>query len=220
MENRDIQQVPDSKKPKKTALIGGVVAAAIVVVAGAGFWTWHEQPSFCGAICHTPMDPYLATYEAEPVDGAMDKYGEAVDGSTMLAAVHRVKAGATCLDCHEPTLTQQIVEGVAWATGDYVAVENHTYGVVIPERSTSQLTEASGESYEEFCLNDACHELISCESFAETTSRLEYSYHDQSDTPHGDIAECGDCHKAHTESVVICTKCHLDAEVPEGWARA
>lgn len=52
------------KRPKKAPVIIGVVAA-IVVVAGAGMWVWHEQPIFCGAICHVPMDPYLETYEAE-----------------------------------------------------------------------------------------------------------------------------------------------------------
>ena len=40
-----------------TAVVVAVVAA-ILVVAGVGMWVWHEQPSFCGAICHTPMDNY------------------------------------------------------------------------------------------------------------------------------------------------------------------
>lgn len=47
-----------SKRGKMTAII----VAAVIVIAGFGFWTWHEQPSFCGAICHTPMDAYADTY--------------------------------------------------------------------------------------------------------------------------------------------------------------
>ena len=43
------------KKKKKWPIVVGVVVA-VLVVAGAGFWVWHEQPSFCNAICHTPMD--------------------------------------------------------------------------------------------------------------------------------------------------------------------
>lgn len=42
------------------------VVAVVAAVAGGGFWVWHEQPSFCNAICHTPMDPYLAAFEQEP----------------------------------------------------------------------------------------------------------------------------------------------------------
>ena len=34
------------KKKKKWPIVVGVVVA-VLVVAGAGFWVWHEQPSFC-----------------------------------------------------------------------------------------------------------------------------------------------------------------------------
>ena len=54
-----IESTPSGPAPKRkrarAAIIAGVTAA-IIIVAGAGFWVWHEQPSFCGAICHTPMD--------------------------------------------------------------------------------------------------------------------------------------------------------------------
>ena len=30
------------------------VVAAVVIVAGAGFWVWHEQPSFCNAVVPQP----------------------------------------------------------------------------------------------------------------------------------------------------------------------
>ena len=97
------------KKRKKWPVVVGVVVA-VLVVAGAGFFVWHEQPSFCNAICHTPMDPYLPTYEAEPGQAAVDKWGNDVeDASGMMAAVHRVSkdqggAEATCMSCHVPTI--------------------------------------------------------------------------------------------------------------------
>ena len=63
---------PSVKRNKrKLAGIIGVVAA-VVVVAGAGYMVWHDQPSFCNAICHTPMDGYLTTYEATPGESATD----------------------------------------------------------------------------------------------------------------------------------------------------
>lgn len=110
------------KRPKKAPVIIGVVAA-IVVVAGAGLWVWHEQPSFCGAICHVPMDPYLETYEAEPGQAGTDKWGnEVTDAAAMTAAYHRAEADSSCLDCHTPVLSEQISEGINWVSGNYEVV--------------------------------------------------------------------------------------------------
>lgn len=207
---------PSAKKPRKLGITIGVVAA-IAIAASVGGWIWHESPSFCGAICHTPMDPYLATYEEEPIKGATDKYGNTVDGSTMFAAVHRVSGETTCLDCHEPTLSQQIGEGISWITGSYEVTENEAYGVVIDERSLTDLASASGKTAEQFCLNDSCHADTTTDDLAELTSYMKRNVHDQSEAPHGKNAECGDCHKAHTQSVVTCTQCHADSTVPSGW---
>ena len=71
------------KKKKKWPIVVGVVVA-VLVVAGAGFWVWHEQPSFCNAICHTPMDAYLPTYEAEPGQAATDVWGNEVESTPEL----------------------------------------------------------------------------------------------------------------------------------------
>ena len=75
------------KKRKKWPVVVGVVVA-VLVVAGAGFFVWHEQPSFCNAICHTPMDAYLPTYEAEVDQAGIDKWGNEVTNSrAMMAAL-------------------------------------------------------------------------------------------------------------------------------------
>lgn len=198
------------KKGRKKLGIALGVVAAVFAVAGAGMWVWHEQPSFCNAFCHDPMDPYLATYEAEPVEGVTDRLGNTVDGSTMLAAVHRAEGETSCLDCHVPTVSQQVSEVGAWVSGSYESP--------LEERSLSELTAPSGKSYETFCLNEACHELLSVDGLGKMTSNMSRNVHDTSDAPHASrVFECSECHKAHTQSVVICSQCHDDADVPEGW---
>ena len=123
------------KKKKKWPIVVGVVVA-VLVVAGAGFWVWHEQPSFCNAICHTPMDAYLPTYEAEPGQAATDVWGnEVANASGMMAAVHRAQNGTTCLGCHVPTLSEQIGEGMSWITGSYEVLNTQTGQQVVPEKS-------------------------------------------------------------------------------------
>lgn len=193
-----------SPKRKKTAIVVSVVAA-IVVVAGAGFFVWHEQPSFCNAICHTPMDPYLPTYEAELGSPATDKWGNEVsDASGMLAAVHRAE-GKNCLDCHVPTISEQVTEGIGWVSGSYYAP--------LWERSTTELVAARGlEDPDQFCLNESCHNMTR-EELVASTEDLEFNPHVEQ---HG-TTECSDCHKAHRASVLVCSQCHDEAEIPAGW---
>ncbi|MEG0621206.1 MAG: salivary glue protein Sgs-3, partial [Raoultibacter sp.] len=49
----DVTEAAAKKKGKKWPIVVGVVVA-VLVVAGIGGFIWHEQPSFCSAICHTP----------------------------------------------------------------------------------------------------------------------------------------------------------------------
>ena len=153
---------PAAKRPRRGAIVGGVIAA-VVVVAGIGAFVWHEQPSFCNAICHTPMDGYLETYEAEPGQAATDKWGNQVaDASGMLSAAHRTNSSnATCLSCHQPVISEQVSEGLSWASGNYtlMATDGNPAGE-LTERSTSQLTEARGVAGDEFCLNKDCHNPV------------------------------------------------------------
>ena len=133
------------KKKKKWPIVVGVVVA-VLVVAGAGFWVWHEQPSFCNAICHTPMDAYLPTYESEINQPGVDKWGNEVSNSNaMLAPLHRAAAdNATCLTCHVPTLSEQIGEGMSWITGSYEVLNTQTGQQVVPEKSLEDLVAARG----------------------------------------------------------------------------
>lgn len=204
IENKENAKENPSSKKHKAGIIAGVVVA-IVVVAGVGFFVWHEQPSFCDAICHTPMDGYLDTLEATPGEPAVDKWGNEVsDASAMPASVHG-QDGKVCLDCHTPVLEEQVTEGLHWITGDYTAP--------LQERTLDDLVAArDGVASTEFCLNESCHDLT-LDELEEKTSDMEFNPHvDQ----HGELV-CSDCHKAHRASVMMCTACHDDAEVPEGW---
>ena len=167
----------DRKRTKRLIALG--VAAAVVVTAGAGFWVWHEQPSFCNAICHTPMDPYVEDYYA--------------DDATLLATSHRV-VGVSCLDCHVPTLSEQLAEGVTWVAGGYA--------LPLEQRQFDNA----------FCMNGSCHD-IGQDSLAQITAQREYNPHSNY---HEELA-CGTCHKSHTASVMQCAQCHSDADVPAGW---
>ena len=213
-----------SRKRHKKAPIAIGVVAVVAVVAGAGFYVWHEQPSFCNAICHTPMDPILHTYEAEPGQASTDKWGnEVADASGMLASVHRVAGNETgstiaCVTCHTPVISEQITEGMQWIAGSYDTVSNDTYGSVVEEKNLTQLTEARGGSEEQFCLKSGCHvnadgSTMTRDDLVAATSQYTRNPHLQQ---HGETT-CSDCHKAHRASVNMCSECHADAPIPQGW---
>lgn len=229
------QDGSQGKKPgskKRLPIVIGVVVAVLVVAVGGGL-AWHEQPSFCGAICHTPMNGYLETYEAEPGQAATDKWGnEVADASGMMAAVHR-KAGEesgtpiTCLSCHEPTLSEQLTEGLHWVTGSYNVSQTLNETFVPEERDGEQLTEARGTDAESFCLKSGCH--VNDDGSVMTKEDLEKKTADKygkrnphatdSSLPSNHTAKlaCTDCHKAHRASVMGCSQCHSDATIPDGW---
>ena len=206
---REEASQPATKRPmekrKRLGISLGCIAV-VLVVAGAGFMVWHEQPSFCNAICHDPMDPYLPTFEATPGQPATDKWGNEVDdASSMLAAVHN-QAGKTCMDCHVPQLDEQMTEGAEWVTGNYDSP--------LGERTATQLVEARGlENSDEFCMNTSCHPYGRDELVKKTAWMGKINPH----TPQHGEQKCTTCHKAHRASVNYCTQCHTDAVVPDGW---
>lgn len=200
---------PAAKRPmekrKRLGITLGCIAV-VLVVAGAGFLVWHEQPSFCNAICHDPMDPYLPTFEAVPGQPATDKWGNEVeDAGSMLAAVHN-RVGKTCMDCHVPQLDEQMTEGTEWISGNFDSP--------LDERTATQLVEARGlENSDEFCMNSSCHPYTRDELEKKTAWMGKINPH----TPQHGEQKCTTCHKAHRASVNYCTQCHTDAVVPDGW---
>ena len=201
---------PAKKKSKKLPIIGAIVA--VIVVAGIGMFVWHNDPSFCGALCHTPMTMYGDTYYSEANAPATDKWGNAVSNSnSMLVVSHREKAGTDCLTCHVPSIGQQMGEVAATITGNYY--------YPLSEVSTADLLVNSGHATEgkgdEFCLNESCHNITRADLTELTSDRVR--------NPHAwEHAEqaCSDCHKSHRASVMACTECHADAVVPDGWVTA
>ena len=162
-----------SKKRRKWPIVAGV-AAVVLAAAGTGFFFRHEQPSFCNAICHSPMDRYVESYYS----------GDA----SLLVTAHAAQ-GNECLDCHVPTLEEQVGEGMKWVAGDF--------------KDPLPMME-----YEEsFCLNEACHDLTRDDLVA-TTDGLAFNPHVNR---HGDIA-CSTCHSMHGQSDLYCGQCHEDAE--------
>lgn len=225
MDNETKQACEAKPASKKKGAIVGAVVAAVVVVAGAGFFVWHEQPTFCNAICHIPMDAYVESY----VDGEYDKYGVALESDEakngMMAYLHGhslENETVDCLGCHVPTLGEQVSEGLGWITGGYEVIPQNSQGQwPLATRSLDELVEARGlESGEMFCMNDSCHTnddgtpMTRDDLIAVTADLAEgRNPHEQ---PHGDVA-CAECHKAHTQSVNACSECHDDAPLPEGW---
>ena len=47
----------------------------------------------------------------------------------------------------------------------------------------------------------------------DATANLERNPHSW----HHSEYTCSDCHKSHRASVMVCTQCHDDAQVPTGW---
>ena len=78
------------------------VSAVVLVGAAAGFWVWHEQPGFCGAVCHDIMGSYVESYAQ----------------GTLLASQH-AQSDVVCLDCHETTLETQLAELQVQLSGEY-----------------------------------------------------------------------------------------------------
>lgn len=212
---------PAAKKAgARKAPIAIAVAVVVLAAAGAGFFVWHEQPSFCAAICHTPMDAYYKTY----ADGEHDKYGNAMPDAAAKGAMMGYLHGqndVTCMGCHVPTLSEQVSEGVHWITGGYEALGANSQGdTILEERSLERLTAARGATPDEFCLNEACH--TASDGSVMTREGLQELTADLSDTrnphdPHHAQFDCGTCHKAHSRSVNLCADCHDDAPVPAGW---
>lgn len=216
------------KGKKKWPIVVGVIAV-VLVAAGAGFWVWHEQPSFCGAICHTPMDAYLETYES----GDYDKYGNDLDDTEkmgMMSYLHKVKGeesgnNVTCLSCHTPVIAEQITEGMNWVSGNYVVAGTTSKGDTILEtRTLEELVAARGaEDEDEFCLNSGCHtnddgSVMTRDDLVELTKDLS-STRNPHVAQHGEYS-CTQCHKAHSQSVNYCSQCHSDAPIPDGWVTA
>lgn len=167
----------------------GVIAVTIVC-AGAGFFVWHNQPSFCSAICHEPMDYYVEGY-----------YSEAAQGHASLAAAH-AREDVTCLQCHEATLEAQVNEGTAWISGAYAV---NADGSLQPQLITADKKQ---------CAVSGCH---AWDDVVAATQDWDGQAGVNPHTSHqGEAIDCSNCHSVHGTSVMYCNTCH-NYQVPAGW---
>ncbi|MDR1421883.1 MAG: cytochrome c3 family protein [Coriobacteriales bacterium] len=91
------------KNHRKLWVTLGIIAVALVGLS-TGAWVWHEDPTFCNAFCHKPMDSYVEGYVS--------------DDPVLLVSAHK-DAGLECLDCHESNMAQQVEELGKWVSGDF-----------------------------------------------------------------------------------------------------
>ena len=112
-------------------------------------------------------------------------------------------------------LSEQIGEGMSWITGSYEVLNTQTGQQVVPEKSLEDLVAARGIEPDQFCLNESCHNMTR-DDLIQATADLERNPHV---AQHGEN-QCSDCHKAHRASVNMCSQCHNDAPIPEGWISA
>ena len=157
--------------------IVGLLAGIVVLfgAAVAGMWVYHEQPEFCANLCHI-----------------MQPYEDAWASSEFEAHAH-AQEDVACLDCHEPTIQQQLEEVQKYVTKDFK--------VPLRERKMPQAK----------CLS--CKEHDSYPALAETTADWKRNPH----ASHWGDMECVLCHNQHRANVLYCTQCHNDLTLPEGW---
>ena len=163
---------------RKKIVVVAVLLAVVVLggVGAVGLWQYHEQPEFC-ATCHI-MDPYLESWQSSD-------YG-----------VHaHAKHDVACLDCHEPTIQQQMNELMIYVQGDH-------------EVPLKPLKYPSEE-----CLE--CHEHGSYDEVVEMTAHLDEEVGANPHDSHYGEMECRLCHRMHEESEDYCAQCHAwGFEVP------
>jgi hypothetical protein len=177
-----LERLKPKLKQKPWRIMAIVVGVVVVAgsVGGVALWNYHDQPQFCSTFCHI-MEPYVASWLDS--DFSAHAHGE---------------EEIACLDCHEPTIEEQLQEVKAYVTGDYV--------IPLEERKFSQ----------EWCLR--CHEHASYADLAERTK--DYTIDGELQNPHDPHAgvetvshepyNCSNCHKMHRESpgVDFCYECH------------
>lgn len=162
-----------SKKRNKVAIVVGVVAA-VAVVAGVGMFVWHEQPSFCGTVCHDSM--------AEHVDNF---YGKDDSGGAGLASVHAA-AGEDCLSCHVADLETQVSELQMQLTGNWEEMDLGSHYYVDNDRCLS----CHGDSYE--ALAEKTADLGEYNPHANPHGQMNCNECHKAHAPQVDT--CGECH--------------------------
>ncbi len=185
-DNRGAETTEQGRPPKRSGRRGwmtfGIIVLILVIVGVAG-WFWHETPGFCGAICHSPMDPYLKGFESG-------------DESLLITTHAKGSPKLECLDCHIPTLDQQVMEATHWISGDF------TDPLAVRKYATK-----------DFCARSGCHDVEKIIAATENYGGKQgFNPHN---SRHGEMP-CYNCHSMHNKSSLFCDNCH-NVQAPKGW---
>ncbi|MBN2589731.1 MAG: cytochrome c3 family protein [Sedimentisphaerales bacterium] len=190
-----------SRNKKLFVLIN--VGVVTIVLAGltTGGVIWHAQPGFC-ATCHTPMHEYVKGYKSGDTSLMVTPHaiGKSIihpEDESLMASQHaNGESSLNCLECHEPTIKEQLTEASHWITGNYYfPLDKRDFGT----RS--------------FCLSAECHDEADIIKATENYGgAIPFNQHDPR---HGKM-ECNRCHSVHGKSVLMCNQCH-NLKLPDGW---
>ncbi|MDR3315516.1 MAG: cytochrome c3 family protein [Coriobacteriales bacterium] len=210
----DNPEVKVKKKGKGLKIVIAIVVVLVVLAGGGGaaYALFHDDPAFCNFVCHTPMDPYVTSYDEglSVRDYQATAQGEDTSLKLSVTAHKESEQAVNCLMCHEPTMDEQISEGIKWVTGDY-ELPLTGFKITTSEKNADA---PKTKMAQEFCLRAECHEgITSIEELKASTASLTRNPHNS----HLGAQDCNTCHKVHELSVLYCTQCHADAKVPEGW---
>lgn len=209
------EQLPENppskkKKGKKKWVIGAIVV--VIVAVGVGMWIWHNDPSFCNnPVCHNTMDPYVQTLYQQDGEKGVDKWGNEVSNSHAMLAVTHASNDLACLDCHVPSLGQQVGEVMTQLSGNYSLPLKEVDLIGLMTNSNHVSDTGRGD---EFCLQPGCHDVTRQELTA-LTANLAFNPHSWQHK----MNTCSECHKSHRASTITCTDCHVAAKniLPAGW---
>lgn len=176
------KELKKSKRKEKSKVKLMVIIFIVLVIIGlAGFFgvtKASDNPKFC-TICHNMQSYY-------------DSYAD----STLLANVHAESDEIdNCHTCHEPSIKEQVSEGVKYITGSYEdPLETRDWG-------------------NEFCL--ACHDdffetAVEATAYSVTVNIGGEMTEVPLQNPHENHNElvCSDCHRMHQKGTILCMECH------------
>ena len=170
-------------------------------------------------MCHIE-NTYVSNYSQPQNSVGTDKYGNEVSNTNaMMAVLHShtdasAKPEIVCVDCHVPNNFELAHDGMNYVTGNYVYPRN--------ERSDDDLMKWDNTDGTQFCVNENCHAYlrgadgkVDRDKLEQSTQRMDFNPHSQHHE--GIEMTCTECHKGHRASVLECTGCHDDVELPDGW---
>ncbi|SDF18496.1 cytochrome c3 family protein [Sporomusa acidovorans] len=179
MENKTQTSIKEIVMQKKVIyviiLLVLIAAGGMIAMAKAS-----DKPEFCTS-CHN-----------------MQSYYDSWHDGNLLAKKH-ADAGVNCHDCHQPSLTQQMDEGLKYVTDNF--------DDPMPKRQFSN----------EFCTK--CHNMEDVKAktlFDDKNGKV--NPHDA----HVGQQNCYECHSMHRESKLSCTECHTPQwlnKLPDYWKK-